>query len=115
MTANRLKASFTLAACALSVALFAPVALAQADMKTMMKENSDKMMSMQMSGNPDVDFAMMMREHHMGALQMAEMELKNGKDAQMRKMAQKIVAAQKKEIAEFDKFLAKKGHAGHKK
>lgn len=28
----------------------------------------------------------------------------------MRKMAQKLIAAQKKEIAELDKFLAKHGH-----
>ena len=111
----RLKSAFALAACAMSLAALPATVLAQADMKGMMKENSDKMMSMQMSGNPDIDFAMMMREHHKGALEMAQMELKNGKDPQMRKIAQKIIAAQKKEIAEFDKFLAKKGHTDHKK
>lgn len=34
------------------------------DMKAMMKDMHDKMSSMPMSGNPDVDFAMMMRIHH---------------------------------------------------
>ena len=34
------------------------------DMQAMMKDNSDKMASMKMTGNADVDFAMMMRVHH---------------------------------------------------
>ena len=34
----------------------------------------------------------------------------NFKDPQMRKMAQSIISAQKKEFAQFDRFLAKHGH-----
>ena len=79
------------------------------DMKAMMKENNDKMSSMPMTGKPDVDFAMMMRVHHQGAIEMAQAELKDGKEPQMKKMARDIIAAQKKEIAQFDKFLAKHG------
>jgi len=52
------------------------------DMKAMMKDNNDKMSSMKMTGNSDVDFAMMMRIHHLGAIQMAEAELRDGKEAQ---------------------------------
>ena len=77
------------------------------DMKGMMKDNNDKMSSMKMTGNADVDFAMMMRIHHLGAIDMAQAELRDGKDPQMKKMAKAIIAAQKKEIAQFDKFLAK--------
>ena len=80
------------------------------EMMDMMKDNSQKMMSAPMTGKPDVDFAMMMRLHHMGALQMAQVELRDGKDAGMREMAKKIVAGQKKEIAQFEAFLAKQGH-----
>lgn len=115
MIARHLKAALGATACTLSLALLAPAAIAQADMKGMMKENNDKMASMPMSGNPDVDFAMMMRVHHQGAIQMAEMELKSGKEPQMRKIAQRIIAAQKKEITELDKFLAKHGQGMHKK
>ena len=79
------------------------------DMKSMMKGNSDQMSSMKMTGNADVDFAMMMRVHHQGAIDMAQAELRDGKDAQMRKLATSIIAAQKKEIAQLDKFLAKNG------
>ena len=77
------------------------------DMKGMMKDNNDKMSSMKMTGNADVDFAMMMRIHHLGAIDMAQAELRDGKDPQMKKMAKAIIAAQEKEIAQFDKFLAK--------
>ncbi|MBA2676149.1 DUF305 domain-containing protein [Ramlibacter sp.] len=98
----------------LSTALLAPLAHAQGqggmDMKGMMKENNEQMSTMQATGNPDVDFAMMMRMHHMGALPMAEHELKNGKDPKMRDMAKKIMASQKKEIAQFEQFLSKHGH-----
>ena len=117
------------AATVLTLALFQPAAWSQApaqpasgagmnsksmdmkgmDMKSMMKNNDEKMASMKMTGNADVDFAMMMRVHHQGAIDMAQAELRDGKDAQMRKLATNIIAAQKKEIAQLDKFLAKNG------
>ncbi|MGE3433506.1 MAG: DUF305 domain-containing protein [Ramlibacter sp.] len=81
------------------------------DMKAMMKDMNDKMSTMQMTGKTDVDFAMMMRIHHQGAIHMAEAELKDGKEPQMKKMAKDIISAQKKEIAQIDKFLAKQGHS----
>ena len=84
------------------------------DMKGMMKDNNDKMSSMKMTGNTDVDFAMMMRIHHLGAIDMAQAELRDGKDPQMKKIAKAIIAAQKKEIAQFDKFLAKNGQTSGK-
>ena len=79
------------------------------DMQAMMKDNSDKMASMKMTGNADVDFAMMMRVHHQGAIDIAEAELHDGKNAQMRKMAKDMIAAQKNEISQLEKFLAKNG------
>ena len=111
-----------LTAAAICLAFLAPVAhAAEKDMKAMMMKGHEKMMSMQMSGKPDVDFAMAMREHHMGAVEMAQWQIDHGKDAKMKQMARKIIADQKKEIALFDQFLAKnghgdakgKGHAGH--
>ena len=117
------------AATALTIALFQPVAWSQTpaqpangagmnsksmdmkgmDMKSMMKNNDEKMASMKMTGNADVDFAMMMRVHHQGAIDMAQAELRGGTNAQMRKLATNIIAAQKKEIAQLDRFLAKSG------
>jgi uncharacterized protein (DUF305 family) len=81
------------------------------DMKSMMKENNEKMSAMAMTGNPDVDFAQMMRIHHQGAIDMAQGELRDGKDPQLLKMAKEIISAQKKEIAVLDAFLARSGKA----
>lgn len=85
------------------------------DMKAMMKDNNEKMAGMNMTGNADADFAMMMRMHHQGAIDMAEAQLRSGKDPEMLKMAKKIIADQKKEIAQFDNYLAKHPHEGAKK
>lgn len=84
------------------------------DMKAMLKDMSSKMSSMPMSGDQDVDFAMMMRIHHQGAIDMANAELSSGKDPQMKKMAKAIITAQKKEIAQFDAYLAKHGQPADK-
>lgn len=64
------------------------------------------MESMRMSGDTDRDFAAMMKVHHQGAIDMAQLELKSGKDAKMRAMAKRIIEAQKKEIKELDQWLA---------
>ncbi|MBW0171045.1 MAG: DUF305 domain-containing protein [Hydrogenophaga sp.] len=77
------------------------------DMKASMMMGMEEMQKMPMTGNTDKDFAMMMKIHHQQALNMAEMELKNGKSSEMKAMAKQIIAAQKKEIAQFDKWLAK--------
>ena len=77
------------------------------DMSHKMDSMDEKMKSMPMSGDVDYDFAMMMRIHHQGALDMAKSELDHGKNPEMRTMAKKIIAAQKKEIAQFDKWIAK--------
>lgn len=75
-------------------------------MKSSMAMGMDKMQKMPMSGDTDKDFAMMMKVHHQQALDMARMELKHGKSAEMKKMAKQIIAVQNKEIAQFDRWLA---------
>ena len=77
------------------------------DMKATMMTGMDEMQKMQLSGDVDKDFAMMMKMHHQQALSMAEMELAHGKSAEMKATAKQIIAAQKKEIAQFDQWLAK--------
>lgn len=84
------------------------------DMMSAMKDMNARMTSMPMTGDHDVDFAMMMRVHHEGAIRMAEAELRHGKNAEMKKMGRNIISAQKKEIAQIDRFLAKKGHPAPK-
>lgn len=51
----------------------------------------------------------MMRIHHQGAIDMAQSQLRDGKDPQLLSMAQDIISAQKKEIAVLDAFLVRNG------
>ena len=50
------------------------------------------------SGNSDADFVRLMLPHHQGAIDMAKTELLRGKDPQMRRLAQEIIADQQSEI-----------------
>ena len=72
-----------------------------------MQDGLKKMESMKMSGDVDKDFAMMMKMHHQQALDMAQIEITQGKSPEMKVMAKKIVSAQKKEIAKFEAWLSK--------
>lgn len=69
----------------------------------------DKMMkdmhAMEMTGNVDHDFAMMMKSHHQAAIDMAQAELGSGKDETLKQMAQKIIDAQQSEISDLEAFL----------
>ena len=69
---------------------------------TAMSDMMAKMDAMKMKGNTDHDFAHMMLEHHKGAVVMADIELRDGKDATMKQMAIKIKADQQKEIGEME-------------
>ena len=75
------------------------------DMRASMMGMMKNMESMKMTGDTDRDFAMMMKMHHQGAIDMAQIELQSGKDPKMRAMAKRIIAAQKKEIKEFEQWL----------
>jgi uncharacterized protein (DUF305 family) len=64
------------------------------------------MSNIQYTGNADRDFVAHMIPHHEGAVEMAKVELKYGKDAKLRKLAKDIIAAQDKEIAFMKQWLA---------
>ena len=76
-------------------------------MNKAMISGMDRMREMKMAGDTDKDFAMMMKMHHQQALDMAKIEVEQGHSPEMKAMARRIIAAQKKEIAEFDKWLQK--------
>ena len=56
--------------------------------------------------DPDAAFAQGMLGHHIGAVDMAEIELKYGTDEEMRKLAQEIINAQQSEIKQMKAWLA---------
>jgi uncharacterized protein (DUF305 family) len=77
------------------------------DMKQSMAKGMEAMQKMPMSGDVDKDFATMMKMHHQQAIDMAQMELQGGKSPEMKAIAAQIIKAQKKEIAQFERWLAK--------
>ncbi|MBV8103419.1 MAG: DUF305 domain-containing protein [Hyphomicrobiales bacterium] len=56
-------------------------------------------MEVKPSGDVDHDFAAMMIPHHQGAIEMAQAELRHGRNEQLRRIAQEIVVDQQQEIA----------------
>lgn len=74
-----------------------------AGMATMDRDMADGMMQ----DDADVAFVCGMIAHHQGAIAMSEVQLKFGKDAFARDMAQKIIAAQKQEITDMKAWLTK--------
>ena len=76
-------------------------------MDSQMKQSMDKMHAGASKATADHHFVTMMIPHHMGAVDMAKIELKYGSDPMLRKMAQKIVSSQTKEIQELKAWQTK--------
>jgi uncharacterized protein (DUF305 family) len=68
-----------------------------------------KDMAVPLTGNADVDFVQGMIPHHQGAIDMAKIVLEHGKDPEIRKLAEEVIAAQEGEIAMMKAWLAKNG------
>lgn len=68
-------------------------------MDAAMKKMMDEMHAPGYTGNPDVDFLMMMIPHHRGAVEMARIVLAYGRDPLTRRLAEDIIASQTAEIA----------------
>ena len=79
-------------------------AMQQELMQGMNQMHQDMMAAAQYK-DPDVAFAAGMLPHHIGAVKMAEVELKYGKDPEMRKLAENIINAQQAEIEQMQKWL----------
>jgi hypothetical protein len=56
-------------------------------------------MDVPFTGDADRDFARMMIPHHQGAIDMALVELRYGKDERLKRLAQEIIVEQQQEIA----------------
>lgn len=71
-------------------------------------EKMHKEMAVEFTGDADVDFVKGMIPHHEGAVEMAKVQLKYGKDPELRKLAEEIIKAQDTEIAFMNGWLSKR-------
>ena len=72
-------------------------------------ERMHRDMAIELSGDPDVDFARGMIPHHQGAIDMAQVVLDYGQDPEIRVLAEAVIAAQEQEIALLRGWLAARG------
>ncbi len=85
-----------------------------AEESAFMKENDAAMtkmmndMAAKPSGDVDRDFVAMMTPHHQGAIDMAVIELRYGKNEQLRRIAQEIIVDQMQEIATMKLAIGEK-------
>ena len=96
------------AALTLSVAALAHIDEFASAMDAAMARMHDAMMT-GYTGDSDRDFAVMMIPHHQGAIDMALLELRFGKDERLRRLAQGIIVDQQQEIKVMQGILLDKG------
>lgn len=70
-------------------------------------ESMHHAMMVDYTGDADVDFVRGMIPHHQGAVDMAEIELKYGKNQEIHKLASDIINSQQQEIEVMKKWLEK--------
>lgn len=75
------------------------------EMMTQMHLMMDQMDQMTVSNDPDIDFARMMIMHHEGAIDMANLEIQDGDNTEMKNMAQSVINEQQQEIQQFQLIL----------
>ncbi|MFO1151057.1 MAG: DUF305 domain-containing protein [Alsobacter sp.] len=81
-------------------------AVNQAYMDAMRDMNPPMMLGMSIA-DPNLVFVCSMIPHHQGAIDMAKAALKSAKDAEVRKMAERTIKEQEKEIEEMSRMAAK--------
>lgn len=71
-----------------------------------MHKNMQEMrgMRMNMTGDPDYDFAQIMIRHHQGGIRMAEEEVASGTDSQLKEIANRIITSNKADIQKLQDF-----------
>jgi uncharacterized protein (DUF305 family) len=68
-----------------------------------------KAMEVTPSGDVDRDFVATMIPHHQGAIEMAQAQLRHGRNEQLRRIAQEIIVDQTQEIAAMRKAMEDAG------
>jgi len=74
------------------------------EMMAIMDDMSTEMNAITMTMDADHDFAMIMKMHHQGAIDMGNKELEKGNDATIKAMAQMMISIQQAEMQELLAF-----------
>jgi len=78
-----------------------PAKGAQAAFERVREVMNDRFRDMKLAGDPDRDFAALVIAHHEDLIFLARTQLEHGADEQLRRMAQKIIDEQQKQISEL--------------
>lgn len=65
-----------------------------------------RMEAMPKTNDPEIDFSSMMILHHQGAINMGNVQIKEGKNDSLKRFSQKMIAAQQIEITELTHVLS---------
>ena len=109
MRSNRIAVIY--AVVGVGLAVLAPAHADTSQEAAFLAENQaamDKMMAgmnIKPTGDVDHDFTAMMIPHHQGAIDMAQAELRYGRNEQLRRIAQEIIVEQQQEIAAMNLAL----------
>ncbi|MBM1171562.1 copper-binding protein [Microvirga arabica] len=74
----------------------------------------DRFKDMKLAGNPDRDFAALLIAHHEDLIFLARTQLEHGADEQLRRVAQKIIDEQQKQIAELKEWQVRNRQADYR-
>lgn len=65
-----------------------------------------KMLAMPKTNDPEIDFPAMMIMHHQGAIDVGNIQIQEGKNDSLKRISQKMIAAQQMEIQEMGNILS---------
>ena len=91
-----------------------PAAGASAAYERVRKVMDDRFKDMKLAGDPDKDFAALLIAHHEDLIVLARTQLEHGADEQLRRVAQKIIDEQQKQIAELKEWQVRNRQADYR-